>query len=118
VAHTRFVQEHVEAALDRWMALPQPPDAVCTIYDAGAVQVMQSLKARGLRVPHDVAVTGFGDDPAAALVEPGLTTFAQKPYEIGLLAGKQMLDILKRKFADTPPEITISPGNLVVRASG
>lgn len=117
VAHTRFVHEHVSAALDRWLALPHPPDAICTVYDAGAIQVMQLLKAKGLRVPEDVAVTGFGDDPAAGLVEPGLTTFGQKPYEIGLLAGKNMLDILKKKFADEPPETAISTGSLVIRAS-
>lgn len=117
VAHTRFTIEHVSAAVDRWVSLPTPPDAICTIYDAGAIQVMQLLKARGVRVPEDIAVTGFGDDPAAGFVEPGLTTFGQKPYEIGLLAGKKMLDILKKKFVDTPPETTISPGSLVVRAS-
>lgn len=117
VAHTRFTPENLTAALDRWLALPVIPDGICTIYDAGAIQVIQLLKSRGLRVPHDIAVTGFGNDPAAGLVEPGLTTFEQKPYEIGLLAGKKMLDILKRKFTHELPETTISPGKLVVRSS-
>jgi len=117
VVHTRFLFDNVSAALDRWLALSEPPDAICTIYDAGAIQVMQLLKSKGLRVPQDISVTGFGNDPAAGLVEPGLTTYEQKPYEIGLIAGKNMLDILKKRFTDVPPEITISEGKLVVRGS-
>ena len=117
VAHTRFLAEDVAAAVDRWLLLPDPPDAICTIYDAGAIQVLQLLKKRGLQVPKDMAVAGFGNDPATGLMEPGLTTFEQRPYEIGLLAGKHMLDILKKRFTDTPPEITISEGRLIVRGS-
>lgn len=117
VEHTRFLADHVSAAVDRWLALPEPPDAICSIYDAGAIQVIQLLKARGIRVPDDIAVTGFGNDPAAGLIEPGLTTFEQHPYEIGLIAGKNMLSILKQRFADVTPEITISEGRLIVRSS-
>lgn len=117
VVHTRFLAENVSNALDHWLSLPEPPDAICTIYDAGAVQAMQLLKSKGLRVPEDIAVAGFGNDPAAGLVEPGLTTYEQQPYEIGVLAGKHMLDALKRRFTDVPPEITISEGRLVVRGS-
>jgi len=117
VFHTRFLHEHVKAAVDEWLALPEPPDAICTVYDAGAIQVMGILKEKGLHVPTDMAVTGFGNDPAAGIVVPGLTTYEQKPYEIGLVAGKNMLDLLKKRFADVPSEITISTGRLVVRGS-
>ena len=117
VVHTRFLHEQVKAAVDGWLALAEPPDAICTVYDAGAIQVMSILKEMGLRVPADIAVTGFGNDPAACIVVPGLTTYEQKPYEIGLIAGKNMLDLLKKRFTDVPSEITISTGRLVVRES-
>lgn len=117
VRHTRFLAENVEEALDQWLALSAPPNAICTVYDAGAIQILQYLKARGLSVPDDIAVAGFGNDPAASLVEPGLTTFEQRPYEIGLLAGKHMLNILKKGVNYVPPQITISEGTLIVRGS-
>ena len=78
---------------------------------------MQLLKARGLRVPQDIAITGFGNDPSSCLVEPGLTTFEQKPYDIGLVAGKCMLSILNKRSTEVLPELIISEGNLIVRAS-
>src|SRR3546814_9443377 len=102
---------------DLWLALPEPPDAICTIYDAGAIQLMEILKERGIQVPTDIAVTGFGNDPAACLLVPGLTTYEQKLYEIGLVAGKKMLDLVKKRFTDVTSEITISTGRLVVRGS-
>src|SRR5690606_2064494 len=40
VAHSRFVRDHASAALDRWLAFPHPPDAICTVYAAGAIRVM------------------------------------------------------------------------------
>lgn len=117
IAHTRFLHEHVKTAVDEWLALPEPPDAICTVYDAGAIKIMSILKEKGLHVPTDIAVTGFGNDPAACLVVPGLTTYEQKPYEIGLVAGKSMLDLLKKRFTDIPSEIMISLGRLVIRGS-
>lgn len=118
VAHTRFIQEHVVASVDQWMKLPEPPDAICTVYDAGAIQVIQALAEKGLIVPKDVAVTGFGNDPAAGFVTPALTTYEQRPYEVGLLAGKCMLDLLKGRSINAPtPQFSISPGRLVVRNS-
>src|SRR5690606_25944850 len=35
VMHTRFLADDVTVAVDRWLALADPPDAICTIYDAG-----------------------------------------------------------------------------------
>ncbi len=117
VAHTRFLYENVTAAIDQWLAFPEPPDAICTIYDAGAIQAMEILKSKGLTVPGDVAVTGFGNDPVSGFVVPGVTTYEQKPYEIGLVAGKNMLDLLKKRYTDISSEIIISTGRLIVRAS-
>ena len=115
VRHTRFVKTDVAEALDAWLALPQPPEAVFSVYDAGAIQLIKFLKARGLCVPDDLAVAGFGDDPAADLIEPGLTTWHQSPYEIGRQAFQFFLDQLVEE--PTPDRLHIVPGQLVVRES-
>ncbi|BAL90106.1 putative LacI-family transcriptional regulator [Actinoplanes missouriensis 431] len=56
-------------------------DAIATVSDATALGVLQALAADGLRVPHDVAVTGFDDSPLAEAVHPGLST-ATHPVEL------------------------------------
>ena len=52
---------------------------------------MRSLKARGLRIPEDVAVAGFSDSFASTIVEPGLTSVAQPLQEMGEKAAACLL---------------------------
>ncbi|CAL9592191.1 HTH-type transcriptional repressor PurR [Streptomyces sp. enrichment culture] len=54
--------------------LPEPPTAVCVGSDAWAAAVYGVLAERGLRVPDDVSVMGYGDLPEARWAVPGLTT--------------------------------------------
>ncbi|MER7832333.1 substrate-binding domain-containing protein [Streptomyces sp. NPDC095602] len=54
--------------------LPEPPTAVCVGSDAWAAAVYGVLAERGLRVPDDVSVVGYGDLPEARWAVPGLTT--------------------------------------------
>jgi DNA-binding LacI/PurR family transcriptional regulator len=61
-------------ALDRLMALPDPPTAVVGATDVLGLGVMHAALRRGLRVPHDISVTGIDDIPATHVVIPTLTT--------------------------------------------
>jgi len=117
VANIRFKPIDVEAIFDKWMKLSPPPDGICTVYDAGAIKLIQLIKAKGLEIPKDIAVAGFGDDPAASIVEPGLTTFTQKPYEIGAIAGKYMFELLNAENIEIRSEMKICRGQLIVRKS-
>ena len=51
--------------------------------DLVAFGVMAVLKSKGLRIPQDVAVVGFDDDPMAAVFDPSLTTIHYPMYEMG-----------------------------------
>lgn len=117
VANIRFRDSDVSVILDKWMRLDKPPDGICAVYDAGAIKLIQLIKAKGLKIPQDIAVTGFGNDPAASIIEPGLTTFAQKPYEIGAIAGKYMFDLVNNKHNLPYSEMNICKGQLIVRGS-
>lgn len=117
VSHTRFTTADTLAALARWQALPEPPEAVFAIFDAGAVDIIRAVKQQGRSIPADLAVAGFGDDPAASLLEPGLTTFRQTPYVIGQVACRQLLNQLAGDAGALAAEPIIVPGELVVRAS-
>lgn len=65
------------------LALPQPPTAVVVCNDQMAIGAMLAAERQGLRVPADVAVTGFDDIPAASWIRPRLTTVAQPAAAIG-----------------------------------
>jgi DNA-binding LacI/PurR family transcriptional regulator len=92
--------------LDRW----PDTDAILASSDAIALGALSMLRARGVDVPGDIAVTGFDDIPFAALSAPALTT-ASHPVEAIATAATSAL--LGRK----PPPVTMFPSELVIRDS-
>jgi LacI family gluconate utilization system Gnt-I transcriptional repressor len=65
--------------------------AVFCSSDRLAEGVLTEARARGLRVPHDLAVMGFGDADFAAHLEPSLTTVRVDGAGIGRHAAQQLL---------------------------
>jgi LacI family transcriptional regulator len=104
-----------DAAVDRWLALPDPPTAIVLTSDGWAEWTATALRLRGVRVPEDVAVTGFDDIPMAATMAGGLTTVRQDFREIG----RRGVELLAALIDGEPYEncrVTL-PATLVARAS-
>ena len=95
----------------------QPPDALFAINDPTAIEAMQVIKAKGLRIPEDIAVVGFSNDYASALIEPGLTTVAQPMREIGKVAVQLLLEQMEREVTDWKAMTRILKTQLIVRGS-
>jgi DNA-binding LacI/PurR family transcriptional regulator len=89
-------------------------DALVCFDDKLALGAMDALRARGLRVPDDIAVAGFDDIPFAAVSNPRLTTVAQPSAEMGRLAVEMILQAIETD--ELPPSILL-PTRLVVRES-
>jgi DNA-binding LacI/PurR family transcriptional regulator len=114
--HIEFQTEQAEAALDAWLALPEPPDAIFAINYTNAFDLLVALKKRRIRVPQDVAVVGFGDEFMAAMIEPGLTTVDLHPYRIGQQAARLFLEQVEQKEQFQPRTFVIA-GDLIIRQS-
>lgn len=67
-------------------------DGLFAINDDTAVEAIKILKRSGRRIPEDVEVVGFGNDPAADIIEPSLTSVEQNGYEMGCMAMKLLID--------------------------
>ena len=91
------------------------PDAIFCSCDNVAFGVIKYLKEKGIRVPEDIAVAGYTDEPFAALVDPPLTTIRQPIPEIGRTAARLLFKQLK--YSNTKPEICILPTDLIIRQS-
>jgi LacI family transcriptional regulator len=90
------------------------PDALLCYDDKLALVVMDALRTQGLRVPDDVAVTGFDDIPFARLANPRLTTVAQPAGEMGRRAVSMLLGAIDTGVMQ--PSMRL-PVELVVRES-
>lgn len=91
------------------------PQAVVCADDEIALGVLLAAEELGLRVPGDVAVTGWDDIMAARYARPGLTTVRQPMRELG---GRAARALDERISGDrTAPRHDVLHTELVVRAS-
>ncbi|GAB3951248.1 LacI family DNA-binding transcriptional regulator [Spirosoma harenae] len=97
--------------------LPNPPDALFTINDPTALEALNVARRRGLRVPEDLAIVGFSDDPISAFIEPGLTTIAQPVDELGKQAAQLLINQLSADNERPPSESVVLPTRLIIRGS-
>ncbi|MGK5642816.1 LacI family DNA-binding transcriptional regulator [Streptomyces sp. URMC 126] len=86
--------EGAERAVERLLALAQPPTALVTANNAMTIGALRALRAARLSVPGDMALACFDDFSWADLFEPRLTAIAQPSREIGAAAVRLLLDRL------------------------
>ena len=91
-------------------------DAVFATTDSKAIVVIRALKDRGVRVPEDVSVMGFDNVEISAMVDPPLSTVSQPLYEIGALAAKKLIGIIRAK-RPAEPVVDIMETDLIIRKS-
>ncbi|MFD4024928.1 LacI family DNA-binding transcriptional regulator [Streptomyces sp. NPDC058576] len=72
------------------------PEAMLFANDQMAVGALQALERRGVRVPGDIAVTGFDGIPLSRIVRPPLTTVRQPIRQLG----EEAVELLVRRLAD------------------
>jgi LacI family transcriptional regulator len=107
--------EPARAAVDRLLALPNPPTAVVVGNNLMTLGAMRGLRDAGRRIPDDVALASFDDFPWAELVSPPLTTVAQPTYQIGVEAVRLLLERIADP--DRPAVTTRLEPRLVLRQS-
>jgi HD-GYP domain-containing protein (c-di-GMP phosphodiesterase class II)/DNA-binding LacI/PurR family transcriptional regulator len=89
-------------------------DAIIAANGNMATGAMAELKARGIKVPEEVAVAGFDNFDICSFASPPLTTIGYSIYEYGRRAGEILLDIIAGKPV---PQLETIPTKLIVRQS-
>ena len=89
-------------AAERLLDEGMPADAVVCGNDEVALALTERLAAAGVRVPDDLAVTGWDDVLAARYVTPGLTTVRQPVRQLGSLAARRLHERITGGPAEDP----------------
>ena len=103
------------AGLGELLELRPDLDGILACNDWVAIGAMGAARARGRRIPEDIAVVGFGDIEACPLVTPALTTIR---LDAALLA--EAVAAALSRLIDHPgerPDPVVLPVALVVRDS-
>jgi len=100
------------------LRLPQRPTAIITSSDKIALQALTAIKDNGLRVPQDMALVGYNDEPLIAQLEPQLSTVKVPLQEMGKIATEILFNIINNGKMVKEPRILLKPELVVRKSSG
>jgi len=114
---TGLTKEEGKQAFDRLMLLPTPPDGVFCGNDTTALSALEYCRMKNLKVPQDIAIVGFSDEPFSAVVTPSLSTVKQPGYQMGFQAAQKIIHRIENNNSMIPFEHIVLPTELIIRES-
>ncbi len=110
-----FMRTPAREAAEKLLRLKDRPTAVFAASDVMALELMDLAKKQALRIPQDLSVVGFDDNPIHTYSSVELTTIGQPLMEMGRLALENLNQIVLRK-ANIPFKMLL-PTKLIKRDS-
>ena len=102
-------------AIQHLMNLPWPPDAIFCGNDTTALSSMIYLRDKGIRIPEEVGIVGFSNEPFSRVVSPSISTIAQPGFVMGQKAAELILNQIAHK--DKTFTTMVMPTELIIRES-
>jgi len=87
-----FDYEDGARALDSLLQLDPKPTAVIVFNDIIAIGLLSAAIRRGLSIPRDLSIIGYGDIPVAKYLHPSLTTVSYPTQKIAAVASELILE--------------------------
>jgi LacI family transcriptional regulator len=100
----------------RVLKMKPRPDGIFTSNDTTAVAAIVELQKAGIKIPYDIAMAGFNNEPISQVVQPNLTTVDYPAREIGEIAASALINKLKNSESASLSTIILKH-NLVIRES-
>lgn len=97
VVHCDFDSGAVEQAVRALFASGEGPDAIFASVERLAIGCLKVLQELDLRIPDDVALAAFSDNPLNAYLNPPLTAVLQPTFEIGQRSAELLIELIEGK---------------------
>lgn len=81
------------------------PDAIFAVNDRLAVSAMRTAKKLNFKIPDDISIIGFDDEPHSSYFTPPLSTVWQPVYSVGMLSVRILLQEIKEESTEFRNEI-------------
>ncbi len=105
------------AAVKEMWELKAKPDAVFSASDYTALGAIQELKRMGKRIPGDVCISGFSNEPFTKYMEMPITTVDQTPLRMGKIAAQVFLEQVESTQQITIEKKVVLSPELIIRES-
>jgi LacI family transcriptional regulator len=104
-------------AMKKLLQLDPMPDGLVCCTDYAALGAIVCAREHGIKIPEQIALSGFANEPFDSLISPSLTSVEQSPNEMGQKAATLLIDQMENKaLGYVPRTITLEP-SLIVRES-
>lgn len=97
--------------------MPNPPDGIFCANDKAAVSAIQCAKKRGIKIPEELAIIGFNNDPICEIIDPPLSSVHHPAQEMGKAAVQKALSMIEGNGEIKANNRVILDTHLVIRAS-
>ena len=92
-------------------------DGIFSANDVAAIGAIKYLTNNNVKIPEDVAIVGFSNEPISTVINPALTTIDQPGFEMGKTATDLLLKHIKNQNGIKKPQTIIMDSNLIERQS-
>ena len=117
IIYGSFIEKHGTEGFKKFQQLEELPEAIFAVNDTVAIGAFREIKKNGLKIPDDIALVGFSDDPIDTLVDPPLTTVSQPAYKIGKTAAELLIEQIECENNQFEPRHIVLKTKLIVRNS-
>ena len=116
IVHCDFNQQYAYAATKDLLQMKDRPDAIFTISDRMAIGAQLAIKENNLKMPEDIGLVGFNNEPVTSLVSPEISSVDMPAFDIGKAAAKLFIEVMHHPEGGYVEEQVLKP-KLFIRSS-
>lgn len=117
VYHQELSAENAWNSLRRLFEGEQLPDGIFAANDTTAIAAVEFARERGIRIPTDLKIIGYSNDPRTAIITPAITSIEQYPSAMADKVAETLIHALQpqSEVVRTVGEPLVCPVDLVRR---
>lgn len=117
VVESNLQLEDGRTSMLRLLQRKEIPDGIFSASAYGILGALQVLTEKGYKVPHDVALVGFSNEPYTSFTEPSLSTVEQHSLRMGNAAAEIFLEEVSDEYKQFIPQKIVLKPELIIRQS-
>lgn len=117
IIRTNLTQAEGTKTIEKLIKEGKKPDAIFCGNDTTALSVIIYLQKNGIKVPEDILIVGFSNEPFSELVTPSISTIKQPGFSMGQTAAKLIINQINNKQKITDFRTITMPTELIIRNS-
>lgn len=116
IIHCEFNQDYAYIATKELLSGKNRPDAIFAISDRLAIGAMIAIKEFGLKMPKDIGLVGFNNEPITKLLTPAISSVEMHAFEMGKATAKIFIEMIHTDADMSDKEVVFKP-KLFIRES-